>query len=202
MRASTTPLCLDVETTTFEKGNPFARRNKLCYVGAYRQGGSFLLGSDAIVPHVKREIVSASRVVGFNIKFDIHWLRRYGIDLNCYRGIWDLQLAHFLFGGQKTPYPSLEDACERYGLPGKDDTLKRKYGWPGGDIDTPDIPEDEVLHYLKIDLERTMQVYHAQVEEFRKNTQLYKLFRLQCMDLPVLAEMEWNGLNVDITTAL
>src|SRR3990167_11074907 len=167
-------LAIDIECTTFEKGNPFARRNKLCYVGAYREGGSFLLGSDAIVPSVKQEIVSASIVVGFNIKFDIHWLRRYGIDLDCYRGIWDLQLGHFLLRGQKTPYPSLDDCCDFYGLLTKDPTIERDY-WSKG-IDTPDIPQDLVLRYLQTDLECTMRVYHAQREEFKASTQLYKLF--------------------------
>lgn len=194
-------LILDVETTTFEKGNPFARRNRLCYVGAYNEGSSVLVGTDAILPYIAERFVSASRLVGFNIKFDLHWFRRYGIVADNNRRIWDCQLAHFLLGGQKTPYPSLDEVCVYYGLPGKDDTLKRKYGWPEGNIDTPDIPQWEMQHYLKIDLERTYQVYVKQQEDFTKNPQLYKLFQLQCRDLLVLADMEWNGLMLDIRTA-
>lgn len=195
-----TILVIDVETTTYAKGNPFSRRNQLCYVGAYREGQPLLLGTDAILPLIKQEILSASRLVGFNIKFDLHWLRRYGIVMDSKRRVWDCQLAHFLLRGQKTPYPSLNDVLEFYGLPLKEPEIERDY-WENG-IDTPEIPPEKMIHYLGIDLVRTMQVYHEQRKEFSKSLKLYKLFQLQCQDLLVLEEMEWNGFNVDITTAL
>ena len=155
------PLCLDVETTIFEKGNPFARRNKLCYVGVYRQGGSIFVGSDALLPFVQREIVSSPLLVGFNLKFDLHWLQRYGITPGPNQRVWDCQLAHFLLTSQRVPYQSLDGVAEHYGIPGKLGYINDNY-WKRG-IDTPEIPQQEMLDYLQQDLVVTMQVYERQV---------------------------------------
>lgn len=190
-----TAVVIDVETTIFKKGNPFAKRNQLCYVGAYPEGGSILVGTPDIIPNIERLIVPESTLVGFNFKFDLHWLRRAGSSISV-RRIWDCQLAHFLLSGQRTPYPSLEGVCEYYGLPGKDPTIERDF-WSKG-IDTLDIPPDLMLYYLSIDLLRTMQVYHKQVAHFQEYPKLYRLFKVMCQDLLVLQDMEWNGLKLDV----
>ena len=72
MEDRTRPIVIDVETTTFQKGNPFARRNRLCYAGAYREGGSILVGTNALIPSLRQEIIHSPLLVGFNIKFDLH----------------------------------------------------------------------------------------------------------------------------------
>lgn len=190
-----TNLAVDVETTIYAKGNPFSRRNRLCYVGAYPQGSSVLVGNPDFLPVIRREIVSASQLVTFNGKFDLHWLQRSGIICSDKR-LWDCQLAHFLLTSQGTKYPSLNGVCEYYGIAGKDPTIERDY-WSKG-IDTPDIPPDQMLYYLGVDLVRTIQVFEHQVDDFKKHPQLYRLFRLQCQDLLVLQEMEWNGLRLHV----
>ncbi len=58
-----------------------------------------------------------------------------------------------------------------------------------------------MLAYLEIDLHRTMQVYKKQKEQFETNPRLSRLFHLACQDLLVLAEMEWNGLLLDVNKA-
>ncbi len=186
----------DVETSIFQKGNPFAKRNQLCYVGAYPEGGSILIGTPAILPHIERLIIPESTLVGFNLKFDLHWRRRAGADPSSVRRVWDCQLAHFLLTGQREVYPSLEGVCQYYGLSGKDPTIERDF-WSKG-IDTLDIPPELMLYYLSIDLLRTMEVYQKQREHFQEYPKLYRLFQVSCQDLLVLAEMEWNGLKLDV----
>lgn len=156
------------------------------------------MGTDALWGLVAEKLLAAKLIIGFNLKFDLHWARRMGTILSEIP-VWDCQLAHFILTNQQTKYPSLEGVCAYYGLEGKDDLIKSKY-WENG-IDTPDIPPEEMLHYLSIDLLRTMQVYEKQVEHFKQFPKLYKLFRLQCQDLHVLAEMEWNGLILDVAQA-
>lgn len=189
---------VDTETTIFQKGNPFSARNRLCYVGAYPEGGSLHVGSPAILPYLEREVISQATVVAFNWKFDLHHLRRAGCNLSN-RRIWDAQLAHFMLSGQRERYPSLDGVLAHYGLPPKDPHIEEYY-WSKG-IDTPDIPQDEILSYLCTDLERTMAVYKKQREEFEQKPKLLRLFRLACQDLHVLAEMEWNGLLLDVEKA-
>lgn len=137
------------------------------------------------------------RIVVFNGKFDLGWCHRYGIDLSD-REIWDVQLGEFLLNHQSTPYPSLDDALCKYGLPPKDATVEREY-WSVG-IDTPDIPQPVMERYLCGDLEGTDAVYQRQLGLLTSNLRV--LHRLQCQDLLVLLEMERNGIRFDFGTML
>lgn len=190
-------LVLDVESTIYkvnpkEKiGSPFSRRNKLVVVGI----GKYL-GMDK--EKIQKEVNSTKLLVGFNIKFDLHWIRNYEIDFSSCN-VWDCQLAAFILSGQSTPYPSLDDVCSLYGLGSKLDVVSRDY-WDKG-IDTDEIPQEVLYEYLKQDLLLTERVYHHQLKLFEQDPQLFKLFKLHCQDLLVLQDMEWNGMDFDVKKA-
>ena len=194
-------LTLDVETTISNKGNPFDETNKLCYVG--------LLGStprtisieygDEPYRHkldeIQKEIDESEILVGFNIKFDLHWLRKYGINFVGKR-VWDCQLVHFILTGQQYPYPSLNSVSAYYDLGSKLDVVATEY-W-GNKIDTPNIPKDILEEYLIGDLQLTQKVYEKQMEEFAVSTKpMQRLISLHNQDLIILQEMEFNGLLFD-----
>jgi DNA polymerase I-like protein with 3'-5' exonuclease and polymerase domains len=197
-------LILDVETTISNKGNPFDETNKLCYVGLLNADGHTCYDieySDA--PYrdklnaIQKEIDAAEILVGFNIKFDLHWLRRYGINFVGKR-IWDCQLVHFILSGQQDTYPSLNGVAEHYALGNKLDVVATQY-W-ANKIDTPSIPKDILEEYLIGDLQLTQKVYDKQREEVAshaKSTQ--RLISLHNQDLLVLQEMEYNGILYDET---
>ena len=190
---------VDCETTIFQKGTPYANRNRLCYIGirigdisstfTIDVGGRPYRGQ---LDQVVALLTGIERIVVFNGKFDLAWCHRYGIDLND-REIWDLQLGEFLLNHQQTPYPSLDDALLKYGLPPKDDTIEREY-WSVG-IDTDQIPEAPITKYLIQDLECEDALYRHQLEHFSSNLRV--LHRLQCQDLLVLLDMERNGILFD-----
>lgn len=188
-------LTLDVETTISNKGNPFDQTNNLVLVGTKRLGEKALcnLSFDLVC----QEINWADILVGFNIKFDLHWLKNFGINFEGKR-IWDCQIGEFILNYQKTPYPSLNQACEKYGLPQKLDIVKTEY-WDKG-IDTDQIPLDILSDYLEQDLILTEQVFLKQRQQF-KNDPRHKLFRLQCQDLLVLQDMEYNGILFNVEKA-
>ena len=74
-------LSIDIECTTSNKGNPFDGTNKLISV-AWTDGNTHNCvhpDSDGL-RLLQQAINSAELLIGFNIKFDLHWLRRYGID--------------------------------------------------------------------------------------------------------------------------
>jgi DNA polymerase I-like protein with 3'-5' exonuclease and polymerase domains len=194
-------LILDVETTISNKGNPFDETNKLCYIG--------LLGStprtisieygDEPYRHkleeVQKEIDESEILVGFNIKFDLHWIRKYGINIMGKR-IWDCQLVHFILTGQQYPYPSLNGVADYYALGSKLDVVATEY-W-GNKIDTPNIPKDLLEEYLIQDLQLTQKVYKKQMEKFAVSTKaMQRLISLHNQDLLILQEMEFNGLLFD-----
>ena len=194
-------LILDVETTISNKGNPFDETNKLCYIG--------LLGSTCRtisieydsepyrhkLQEVQEEIDKAEILVGFNIKFDLHWLRKYGINFVGKR-VWDCQLVHFILTGQQNPYPSLNSVASYYDLGSKLDVVAQEY-W-GNKIDTPNIPRDILEEYLIGDLQLTQKVYEKQREEIASHAKgMQRLISLHNQDLLILQEMEYNGLLFD-----
>ena len=200
-------LILDVETTISSKGNPFDERNRLCYVGLYNNTLCDLVDIDySGTPYrerldaIQRSIDSHAVLVGFNIKFDLHWIRKYGINFMDKR-VWDCQLVHFILTNQQYPYPSLNSVAEYYGLGSKLDVVATEY-WSNG-IDTPDIPKDILEQYLKQDLELTYQIYLKQKEEVDKLPEARrKLISLHNQDLLILEEIEYNGLLFDESKSL
>lgn len=198
----TTPeryLFVDCETTIYKDGNPFSTPNKLCAVGIWFEGQYYewdIEHSGNPYGNKLREISElfsrAVCIVGFNLKFDLHWLRNYIPDLAIPR-VWDCQLFEFIRSNQNAAFPSLDGAAEEYGLPPKIDYIKVNY-WDKG-LDTTDVPWLDLSDYLKRDVELTREVFwyqHSQFEGNRRN-----LFLLHCHDLIVLEEMEFNGLKYD-----
>lgn len=188
-------LILDVETTISNKGNPFDLNNKLVMVGL-KGHPPFLIEyghepyGDALAK-IQAIIDGADMLVGFNIKFDLHWLARYGIKFGD-KKIWDCQLTHFMLGGQADTYPSLNRTAQHYGLEQKLDIVSENY-WKQG-IDTTEVPRDILEEYLEQDLNVTEQVFLKQVAEVKPNPLLARLISLHNQDLLGLQEMEHNGL--------
>ena len=117
-------LVLDSETTVTNKGHPFTMDNKLVVVGVLDldRNVKTLYWDD--YTGLQDRIDSASLLVGFNIKFDLHWLRRVGICIDLLRHrIWDCQLAEFILTGQRNPYPSLDAVASKYDLGSKLDVV-------------------------------------------------------------------------------
>lgn len=197
---------LDVETTISNNGNPFDKNNKLVMVGIKDVGGNSLIWTPTeeyqeIETYIKADLESADIIVGFNIKFDIHWIRNVFKDIKLNR-IWDCQLAEFLFSNQSHKYPSLDDSLTKYGFPLKLDIVKNEY-WEKG-IDTTEVPANILKEYLEQDLISTERLFKQQYQMFKSAEYkgMYNLFRIQCQDLLVLEEMEYNGIQFDSEGAL
>tara|TARA_B110000503_G_scaffold135794_1_gene217002 strand:+ start:678 stop:1841 length:1164 start_codon:yes stop_codon:yes gene_type:complete len=198
-------LVLDVETTINNKGNPFDKTNKLCMVGLLTDKEVTIHDIEYSVSPYKESlnqiqlaVDQCDVLVGFNIKFDLHWLARYGITFNNKR-IWDCQIVQYILSNQEDAYPSLNRTSEHYGLGSKLDEVKENY-WKNG-IDTDKVPEELLTEYLKKDLELTEQVMAKQMEEVAKKPHLKRLLSLHNQDLLVLQAMEYNGMYYDYNTS-
>lgn len=156
-------LILDVETLISNKGNPFDITNKCVCVGLKYTNVEACIWYNEEAKVIQPIINNASLIVGFNLKFDLHWLRRIGIDISKIK-VWDCQLAEFLLNNQQTKYPSLDQAAEKYSLPKKLDVVKSEY-WDKG-IDTDMVPREVLSEYLTQDLVLTQQVFEIQRKQF------------------------------------
>jgi DNA polymerase-1 len=151
------------------------------------------------IEYLRRSLEGVRTIVCFNAKFDLHWLRRYGVLLPSNYRIWCCQVAHFLLINQSQQYPSLNDALARHGLPSKIDKIKLEY-WDKG-IDTDAIPLEDLLPYQEDDVRKTDALYELQVKEIKEKN-LCRLMDLSMQDLITLEEMEWNGLYTNLTMSL
>lgn len=192
-------ISLDIESTTFSKGNPYDSRNKMCTAGVYdgEEYKTYNIEYDDSpyreqLDQLRKEIENADIVVYLNAKFDMNWCRNYSLPYP--KRIWDTQLVHFILRNQSTPYPSLNGVAEYYGLGTKIDKIAEY--WDQG-IQTTDIPYDELDEYLRQDLNLTLQIYYKQLEELEQRPHLKKLVNVSMMDTLVLADMEFQGLRFD-----
>ena len=204
-------LILDVEATgaiNGTKGHPFSVPNRLAYVGIRADSGDALFDIEygrepygGKLDQIRNMVDNVVLICGFNVKYDLHWLRRYGIDNFQNKRVWDCQLFEFIKSNQRWRYPSLDATAEKYGLEGKLDNIKLNY-WDTG-LDTDEVPKEELEEYLAQDLSITEQVYLRQREELETWTPEKKmLLSLMFQDLLVLEEMEWNGFKYDIKESL
>lgn len=142
---------------------------------------------------MRESIGKAKLLVGFNIKYDLHWARRLGVLPPEGVRIWDCQIAEFLIRGQTGSYPSLNEALARFDLGQKDDKVAEQ--WAAG-IDTEAIPQDELRFYNNLDVELTYKLYLKQKEVM--SDKLIRLCMVMGLDLLVLEEMEWNGVKLNV----
>lgn len=194
------PLILDVETLTHQKGNPFSTKNKLVNVGF--QCGEYseiiYLDEPEAVQRIQTIIDGYEWLVGFNIKFDLHWLLNIGIKFNDKHKVWDCQLYEYSKYYQRRKYISLQDTCLTYGLEGKLDVVKLEY-WDKG-VDTDQIPREILSDYLIQDLVSTEEVFCQQFAERDggQRPRWFTTFRRDCCDLWSVIEMERAGSLLDV----
>lgn len=204
------PLVFDVEASGAQrnKANPFDPRNKLMSAGFKLADGPVVTlniehGDDPygdVLAFFQRGLGKADLLVGFNLKFDMHWMMRYGIKFDNVK-VWDCQLFHFIMSNQTHRYPSLNDVLAHYELPQKLDVVKTEY-WDNG-LDTDQVPWEILKEYGEYDVEGTYQVFLKQQEEFQKlpkNKQ--NLILLHMEDLLSLQDMEYAGFPYDVKKSL
>lgn len=192
-------LVIDVEGPL--NGHPFAPRHRLSLVGLF--DGTTYTSIDLEhsgrpygdgIRQIQSWIDLSDILIAFNSKYDLHWLRRYGLRFH-HKKLWCLQYAEFCMSGQSWAYPDLDTACKNRKIEGKSSYIWDTY-WSKG-IETTSIPWQELVDYNKQDLKIEYDLFWKQVEFLKEHPQLKKLIWYGCQDLLVTEEMEWNGLKYD-----
>lgn len=133
--------------------------------------------------------------VGFNFKFDLHWLRMAGFSGHSIR-VWDCQLAEHVYSGQRGQFISLDECLIKYGLETKLDVVKDL--WNAG-VQTDEIDVKILEEYNCWDVQQTEKLFLVQ-QELLSDAQKDLVYLLG-EDLKVLAEIERNGLLFDADAA-
>jgi DNA polymerase I-like protein with 3'-5' exonuclease and polymerase domains len=197
-------LTFDFETTTHNKGHPFDARNTAVSYATLETIGDesnssfrYYLDPD-FSSNLSDCVDDASVLVGFNIKFDLHWLRNLSGECDLSRvKVWDCQLAEFIYSGQEARYASLNETCEKYGLPTKIN-LVEEY-WNQG-IDTRDIPVSILEEYNRWDVQLTKMLFDVQQRLLSEKQK--RLVWLEGEDLKALQAAEYDGIRFDTEKAI
>jgi len=142
-------VAFDVETSIINSGDPYHPDNRLVEVGFYNGTEYRIQYKEEINPMTIKDTIQYNILVGANLKFDLAWLERIGVDTRKVQ-VYDVQLAEFIISNQSKAFPSLDYMAEKYGVGHKIDNIKLNY-WEKG-IDTWFVPEEELTEYLKEDL--------------------------------------------------
>jgi len=189
--------------------NPFDPRNKLMCIGAKLEEGPTNCWNVEHQPEPYADLLGlfqraitnrADLLVGFNLKYDMHWCKRYGIEFKD-KKVWDCQLYHFFKTNQRGRMPSLNEVALSYGFPVKLDVVKTEY-WDLG-LDTDVVPWEVLSEYCQYDVDLTHDIFKEQYKEFQGLSQQRKnLILLHMEDLLGLEEMEYNGTKYNTEKSL
>src|SRR5574337_515001 len=134
-------LAVDTENNTYNIGAPFDGRFKgVCHSWADEGGSGAHQNNPDSLAQLGERIERSSVLVGFNLKYDLHVLRKLGVTqwMRDDQRFWDCQIAEFIRSNQTWKYPSLDESCSKYGLGKKIDVIAENY-WKN-QIQTEDIP--------------------------------------------------------------
>lgn len=136
--------------------------------------------------------------VGQNIKFDLNVLANYGIEISA--PMFDTMLAHYILQPeQRHNMDYLAEIYLGYRTIHIEELIGEKKG--GGQKNMRDLSPTLIRDYACEDADITLRLMRPLREELEKNNQLDVFQNIEMPLMPVLAEMERNGVRID-TAAL
>jgi len=195
-------IVLDVETTIRSplgfQADPFYPDNEIVMAGYGIIGQKNIHIRDASVVD-DLNLIPAYRLIGHNIKFDIHYLRKHGLEMRSMHHCIDTKAFMRIMHPELSNY-SLDSCCEYYGWEVKDNRIKEY--WDKG-VDTPDIPTDLLEEYQRHDVIVTTKLFKQLLKEMGELPQELSVKVLRRLNMKgfltlALQEMEWNGIPMDM----
>lgn len=202
-------LVFDTETTIKcpvgnNKGNPHWPANHLvcaAYITGEAPGAvgwvydpSPTHANNNISFQLVERIEKSKIIVGQNLAFDLQWVMRCRSLNLVNKTLWDIAIAEYVISGQTHRFPSLDEMCDKYGLPKKDNKIKDM--WDAG-IDTDKIPKQLLIDYCCQDVKNTEKIYLKQLP-IAKEMGVLDLILVLNDALLATSEMMFNGMKVDV----
>jgi DNA polymerase I-like protein with 3'-5' exonuclease and polymerase domains len=142
---------------------------------------------------VQQILDETTLLVGHNIKFDLVWLWESGFTYN--GRVYDTMIGEYiLLKGQKYSL-SLHDSCIRRKVSQKKTEIIQDYLSRGVGFDR--MPTEIVEEYGLADIVSTRELYEEQTKLFG-NSMMNKHIKLMNGFLPVLSQIERNGIKIDV----
>ncbi len=197
---------LDIETTVNgpedAKASPFCPDNRAVLLGIKHPSQEGPLILSGLWDYTFDIAPPPELVIGHNIKFDLHYLRKTSRDDDKFRElfkdsvVWDTQIVEYILTGQQTKFASLNDLAIKYGFEEKVKGVKEL--WEVG-VKTEDIDPELLKEYLIRDVELTEQIFLKQLEEVQRRDKTKLVLPMMDAVLAV-ADIEYNGMRVERKT--
>lgn len=190
-------ITLDCETTNINYGDSNNDSNRLVLTSWRDLDGtiSSIWGGLGSVDSLIEKLESLEGfLVGHNIKFDLRWLARHGLDVSKIV-VWDTMIAEHVFYGNRPPNipVNLDMTAQRYGFPGKEPFVDKCMK---GGVCPSELPKSLLQRRCEYDVGVTEGVFQKQLQRAIKEQKLATIMT-RCLLTPVLADIEAKGLFLD-----
>lgn len=184
----------------FVAGVSFAIEDGPCAYLPMRHEGGDNLPAGSVLAYLRRQAQEfAGTIVGANLQYDLDWLMEEGVTFP--RAAWfrDVQIADPLICELYDSY-SLEAIAERWGLPGKEETILRAAAAdyridPKKDLWR--LPARFVGAYAEEDARLPLNLLRRQEREIDEQD-LWGVYDLESRVLPVLLKLRRRGVRIDL----
>lgn len=187
-------LVIDVETTSFNKGDPNDSNNSLllsCYAGADTRI-QVEWGNEYHARRIREHVERATFIVAHNAKFELGWLRRCGIDLDKVL-IYDTMIGDYVLAGNRDWKLDLSSCSVRHGGQKKLDLVGQLIK---GGVDPSEIPKTWLEKYCVQDVAITHELFLKQRQRLQEEGLLPSMYS-RCIFTPVLTDIESVGMCLD-----
>lgn len=191
----------DFETTNKNFGSAIEGTNRLIlsvWLRYNENNQAYLWGKTRGGEFEQRQLIETIKRTGFlighNVKFELQWLKRCGLDLSKVV-VYDTQIAEKVILGNRQGRLDLGTCGLRYGL-----GTKHRLGASlvhSNEVPVEDVPEQILEDYCKQDVWLTNEVFKAQLRILSADSGLLNVVYTRCLLTPVLADIEFNGLKLD-----
>jgi len=187
-------LYFDFETTNKRYGTALEPSNRIVMVAWAEDDGPVrdYYGPLEHATEFWHALVRHKAVCAYNAKFEMHWLKRGGYDIDGVRWHDPMLAEKVLLGNIRMPM-NLGDVSERYGYKGKGkliDSLMKAGVCPS------EMPVKALRRRCVRDVSTTRSIFKAQKGQLRNHNQIH-LYRNRCNFCVVLAHIEANGMQLD-----
>lgn len=181
---------------------PFNSNNRSIYWGVYdpqtKEYKYYNLLKDDITPLKELIENKVEMIIGQNIKYDVNWLTKIGIETRHLIQDDTLVREYVLRGGKDTYGKlGLDKLAPVYGGTTKIDIIKKM--WKAG-INIDKCDEGVITAYLRGDVWNTWRVWLGQ-EQHKNRKRFDSMLNMKRELNATVQRMEYNGLNVNVETA-
>lgn len=187
-------IVFDFETTNHSYGSALDQRNRILMVAWQVDAGPIrhFVGDIMDAKQFWAHLHNADVACAFNAKFEQHWLRRCGFEVDS-KSWHDPMLAEKVLLGNRRDPVNLGDTAKRYSLDAKDamiDSLMQAGVCPS------EMPQRRLLARCRRDVRTTSLLMGRQLKALRKQGQLH-IYRNRCEFMSELSSIEAEGMDLD-----